>query len=80
MKDRTMLFLILATCFGVWTNLLVPPITASAQESRGYTLQSVYLRLVAIQTDLVELKREMGEVQNSLTELKTGSCRNPKIC
>lgn len=80
MKDRTILILLLAICLGLWANLLSPWITVSAQESRGYTLQSAYLRLLSMQTDLTELKREVAEVQNSLTELKTGSCRNPKIC
>ena len=80
MKDRTILVLFLATCFSLWLNLLFPRITASAEETPGYTLQSVYIRLVAIQSDLAELKREVGEIENSLTAIQTGSCRNPKVC
>ena len=80
MKDRTISVLFLATCFSLWLNLLFPRITASAEETRGYTLQSVYLKLVAIQSDLAELKREVGEINNGLTAIQTGSCRNPKVC
>jgi hypothetical protein len=81
MNDKTIFILLLAIAFGVWTNFLLPRMTpALAQQSRGYTLQSVYSRLLTIQSDLAELKRQVGEMQTSITEIKTGTCRNPKIC
>ena len=77
MKHRAILILLLAIAGGLWANVLVP---ASAQESRGYTLQSVYGRLLAMQGDLATLKTEVDEVKSSLDEIKNGTCRNPKIC
>jgi hypothetical protein len=81
MNDRTLFILLLAIALGVWANLLLPRVApAQAQESRGYTLQSLYSKLLAIQGDLAELKRQVGDVKNGITEIKTGTCRNPKIC
>ena len=80
MNDRAIRILLLAITFGLWGNFLVPLITASAQPNHGYTLQSVYSRLLAIQSDLAELKREVDEMKNNVVEIQTGTCRNPKIC
>jgi hypothetical protein len=59
---------------------MVPLFAASTQPDHGYTLQSEYSRLVAIQSDLAELKREVDETKNTVVEIQTGTCRNPKIC
>ena len=80
MNDRAIRILLLAIAFGLWGNFLVPLIPASAQPNHGYTLQSVYSRLLAIQSDLAELKREVDEMKNNVVEIQTGTCRNPKIC
>jgi hypothetical protein len=81
MNTRMIAILLFAIACGLWANLLLPrAMPALSQESRGYTLQSLYSRLVAVQNDLTELKTAVGEVKDSLNEIKTGSCRNPKIC
>ena len=81
MNDRALFMLLLAIALGLWANLLFPrTIPALAQESRGYTLRSVYSKLIAVQNDLGELKRQVNEVNNRITEITTGTCRNPKIC
>ncbi len=80
MNERTFFILLLTITCGLWTNLLLLRIPATAQERHTYTLQSVSARLLTIQSDLTELKRQMDEVKDSLTEIKTGTCRNPKIC
>jgi hypothetical protein len=77
MNDRAIRILLLAIAFGLWGNFLIP---ASAQPNHGYTLQSLYSRLLAIQSDLAELKREVDEMKNNVAEIQTGTCRNPKIC
>lgn len=80
MNDRAIRILLLAIAIGLWVNFLGFLIPASAQPSQGYTLQSVYSRLLAIQSDLAELKREVDEMRNNLVEIQTGRCTNPKIC
>jgi hypothetical protein len=80
MNDRALLILLLAIALGLWANFLFPRTLALAQESRGYTLQSVYNKLVVVQSDLAELKRQVDEVKNGMIEITTGTCRNPKIC
>jgi len=81
MNDRALFILLLAIALGLWANFLFPRTTpARAQESRGYTLQSVYSKLVAVQSDLTELKRRVDEVKNGITEITTGTCRNRRIC
>jgi hypothetical protein len=81
MNNRALFILLLAIALGLWANLVFPRTTlALAQESRGYTLQSVYNKLIAVQSDLGELKRQVDEVRNGVTEITTGTCRNPKIC
>ncbi len=80
MNDRT-LCILLALALSLWTNFLLSRTApAAAEQGRGYTLQSVYIRLLAVQSDLAELKREMAEVDSAVTEIKTGRCQNPKIC
>jgi hypothetical protein len=81
MNGRIIAILLLATASGLWANFLLPwAAPARSQENRGYTLQSVYSRLVAVQNDLAELKRTVDEMNDTVTEIKTGTCRNPKIC
>jgi hypothetical protein len=81
MNARTISILLFSIAFGILANFPLPWRTAAlSQESRGYTSQSVYSRLLAMQSDLAELKREVDEINNSLTEIKSGTCRNPKIC
>lgn len=81
MTPRTISILVFSIAFSLWANFPLPSKTvALSQESRGYTLQSVYSRLLATQRDLADLKREVDEINNSLTEIKSGTCRNPKIC
>ena len=81
MNDRALFILILAIAFGLWANLLfVQTPLALAQQNRGYTLQSVYSKLVALQNDLNELKIQVDELKNGMTEISAGTCRNPKIC
>jgi hypothetical protein len=81
MNGRTISILLFAIAFGLWANFLSLRVTpALSQETRGYTLQAVYGRLLAIQSDLAELKRKTDEINNSLSEIRNGTCRNPKIC
>jgi prolipoprotein diacylglyceryltransferase len=80
MNDLAIKVLLLAIAFGFWGNFMAPLFAASAQPDHGYTLQSTYSRLVAIQSDLAELKREVDEMKNNVVEIQTGTCRNPKIC
>jgi hypothetical protein len=81
MNDRALFILLLLLALGLWANFLFPRTSlALAQESRGYTLQSVYNKLVVVQSDLAALKRQVDEVKNGMTEIATGTCRNPKIC
>lgn len=80
MSDRIARILLFAIAIGLWGNLLASLIPASAQPSQGYTLQSVYSRALAIQSDLAELKREVDEIKNNLVEIQTGRCTNSKIC
>jgi hypothetical protein len=81
MDARTISILVFSIAFCLWANFPPPGRTAAlSQESRGYTLQSVYNRLLAMQSDLAGLRREVDELNNSLTEIKSGTCRNPKIC
>jgi hypothetical protein len=81
MNDRALFILLFAIALGVWANFLFPRTTpALAQVSRGYTLESVYSKLVAVQNDLTELKRQVDEVKTGVTEIATGTCRNPRIC
>ena len=81
MNDRAIFILLLVIALGLWANFLFPRTTlALGQESRGYTLQSVYNKLVVVQSDLAALKEQVDEVKNGMTEITTGTCRNPKIC
>jgi hypothetical protein len=81
MNDRALFILLFAIVLGLWANFLFPRTTlALVQENRGYTLQSVYNKLIAVQGDLGELKRQVDAVKNGVTEITTGTCRNPKIC
>lgn len=81
MKDRALFILLLAIASGLWANFLFPRTTpALAQTSHGYTIESVYSKLITVQGDLTELKRQVDEVKNGMTEIATGTCRNPRIC
>jgi hypothetical protein len=39
----------------------------------------VYTKLVALQNDLNELKIQVDELKNGMTEISTGTCRNPLL-